>query len=172
MLWARLLAYVTGTVNQELLLRLLMSKSNLYPQGLANSSGLVGKFFMVDLGAFALGTFPQPLNEFKSVPVTRVVQDFYDSDPKRGFYGGGGIDFRFLFYSIGFALNGLPPDTSPWGAKFKRALSENFNRTALVFCHTTCLPLESNTITLDPETKDAWGLPALRVTYKSHPDDF
>ena len=74
---------------------LLMSKSNLYPQGLANSSGLVGKFFMLDLGSLTLGTFEHPLNDFKSVRVTRVVQDFYDSDPKRGFYGGGGIDARF-----------------------------------------------------------------------------
>ena len=151
---------------------LLMSKSNLYPQGLANSSGLVGKFFMLDLGGLTFGTFEHTLNEFKSVRVTRVVQDFYDSDRKRGFYGGGGMDARLEFYPIGFALSGLPPDVPRWGAGFKKALKENFNRTLTVFSHTTCLPLESNTITLDPEAKDAWGLPALRVTYKSHPDDF
>jgi choline dehydrogenase-like flavoprotein len=40
-----------------------------------------------------------------------------------------------------------------------------------VICHTTTLPLESNNITLDPEVKDAWGEPAIRVTYQSHPDD-
>ena len=151
---------------------LLMSKSNLYPQGLANSSGLVGKLFMVDPATLALGTFEHVLNEFKSVSVTRLVQDFYDSDPKRGFYGGGGIDARFDFYPISFALGGLPPDAPRWGAGFKKALKENFNHTVTIFAHTTCLPLESNTITLDPEVKDAWGLPALRVTYKSHPDDF
>src|SRR6266705_6990799 len=151
---------------------LLMSKSNLYPQGLANSSGLVGKFFMLDLGGLTFGTFEHTLNEFKSVRVTRVVQDFYDSDRKRGSYGGGGIDARFEFYPIGFALTGLSPDLPRWGAGFKKALKENFNRTVTVFGHTTCLPLESNTITLDPDTKDAWGLPALRVTYKSHADDF
>jgi len=151
---------------------LLMSKSNLYPQGLANSSGLVGKFFMVDLGSFTLGTFEHPLNEFKSVSVTRVVQDFYDSDAKRGFYGGGGIDARFDFYPISFALGGLPPDAPRWGADFKKALKESFNRTVTIYTHTTCLALEANNITLDPEVKDAWGLPALRVTYKSHPDDF
>ena len=33
------------------------------------------------------------------------------------------------------------------------------------------MPLESNTITLDPDVNDAWGLPAMRVTYKNHPDD-
>lgn len=150
---------------------LLMSTSSLHPHGLANSSGLVGKFFMLDTGSFALGVFEQPLNDFKSVRVTRVVQDFYDSDPERGFYGGGGIDARFEFYPIGFALNGLPPNVPRWGAGFKKALRENFNRTMTIFTHTTCLPVESNTISLDPEVKDAWGLPALRVTYKNHPDN-
>lgn len=55
---------------------LLLSESNQHPQGLANSSGMVGKFFMLDRGSFAMGTFEHPLNEFKSVQVTRVVQDF------------------------------------------------------------------------------------------------
>jgi len=150
---------------------LLMSKSNLFPNGLANSNGLVGKFFMVDLGPMALGTFEHPLGDYKSVQVTRVVHDFYDSDPKRGFYGGGGIDTRFNFYPIAFALQGLPPDTPRWGAGFKQAL-KNFDHTVTAFAHTTCLPLESNSISLDPEVKDAWGMPAMRVTYKCHPDDF
>lgn len=38
-------------------------------------------------------------------------------------------------------------------------------------CHGTSLPLASNSVTLDPTLKDAWGLPAMRVTYKDHPDD-
>lgn len=151
---------------------LLMSKSHLFPQGLANSSGLVGKYFMIDLGSTCQGTFEHPLNDYKGVRVTRVVQDFYDSDPKRGFFGGGGIDTRFDFYPIGFALHGLPPDAPRWGAGFKNALTQNFNRTMTVYAHTTCLPLESNSISLDPEVKDAWGLPALRITYKCHADDF
>src|SRR5690606_13446977 len=37
--------------------------------------------------------------------------------------------------------------------------------------HTTSLPLESNNISLDPNVKDRWGRPALRVTYRDHPDD-
>jgi len=37
--------------------------------------------------------------------------------------------------------------------------------------HLTSLPLASNTIDLDPELKDDWGLPAMRVTFKMHPDD-
>ena len=37
------------------------------------------------------------------------------------------------------------------------------------FC--TALPLESNSVTLDPDVKDAWGLAAMRVTYRDHPDN-
>ena len=41
----------------------------------------------------------------------------------------------------------------------------------VVSSHGTSLPLESNRVDLDPVLKDAWGLPAIRVTYKDHPDD-
>jgi choline dehydrogenase-like flavoprotein len=40
-----------------------------------------------------------------------------------------------------------------------------------LYGHTTSLPVKTNSISLDTEVKDAWGLPALRVTYKDHPDD-
>ena len=40
-----------------------------------------------------------------------------------------------------------------------------------IFCHGTSLPVETNSFSLDPDLKDAWGLPALRMTYKDHPDD-
>jgi len=71
---------------------LQMSKSSLFPNGLANSSGLVGEYLMLESTAFCGGTFEHALNDFKSVQVSRVLHDFYDADPKRGFFGGGGID--------------------------------------------------------------------------------
>jgi choline dehydrogenase-like flavoprotein len=150
---------------------LLLSKSNRFPQGLANSSGKVGKYLMFNGHASARGLFEHPLNEFKSVAVSRVIHDFYDSDPKRGFYGGGGIDTRFVSYPIGFALRGLPPDAPRWGAEYKRLLSEHYTRTLTALGHTTSLPVETNNISLDPRVKDAWGLPALRVTYQDHDQD-
>ncbi len=150
---------------------LLLSKSNEFPEGLANSRGLVGKYLMFNGAAVAIGLFDHPLNEFKSVVVTRVVHDFYDADPKRGFYGGGGIDTRFDLPPIGAALWALPPGTPLWGKEFKAVLRDFYTRTMFVFGHSTSLPLETNNISLDPEVKDAWGLPAVRVTYKDHPDD-
>jgi choline dehydrogenase-like flavoprotein len=150
---------------------LLMSGSHLFPNGLANSSGLVGKYLMFNGGAFAGGLFEHPLNEYKSVQVTRVIHDFYDSDPKRGFYGGGGIDTRFDFYPITFALSGLGADAPKWGAEYKKMLAHYYTRTMFALSHTTSLPVETNSISLDPHVKDAWGLPAIRVTYRDHPDD-
>lgn len=150
---------------------LLMSKSNLFPQGLANSSGLVGKYLMFNGSGYAGALFDQPLNEYKSVVVSRVVHDFYDSDPKRGFYGGGGIDFRFDFEPATFAFGGLPPDAPQWGSGYKAMLKEYFTRSVYMFGHTTSLPVKTNSVSLDPEVKDAWGLPAPRITYKDHPDD-
>jgi len=150
---------------------LLLSKSNLFPKGLANSSGKVGKYLMFNGSAIARALFEHPLNEFKSVVVSRVIHDFYESDPRRGFYGGGGIDTRFVSYPINFALQGLPPDAPRWGAEYKRLLKENYTHTLGALSHTTSLPLETNNISLDPDVKDALGLPAVRVTYKDHPDD-
>lgn len=151
---------------------LLMSASSRFPDGLANASGLVGKYLMFNGLAFAYGLFEHPLNEYKSVQVTRVLHDFYDSDPARGFYGGGGIDARFFPGSpIWFSLGVLPPDAPTWGAGYKRMLGEYYRRTVSINGHTTSLPLASNNITLDPTVKDKWGRPALRATYKDHPDD-
>jgi choline dehydrogenase-like flavoprotein len=65
----------------------------------------------------------------------------------------------------------LPPETPRWGKDFKAALGENFTRTMEVFSHATSLAVADNSFSLDPELKDAWGLPALRMTYKDHPDD-
>ena len=150
---------------------LLLSTSKQFPNGMANSSGLVGKYLMWDLGLLAEGLFEHPANEYKSIQVTRLIHDFYECDPKRGFYGGGAIDARFDFYLAGFALAGLPPDAPRWGLEFKKTFGYYFTRTISLLSHTSSLPVESNTVTLDPLVKDAWGLPAVRITYTQHPDD-
>jgi choline dehydrogenase-like flavoprotein len=73
---------------------LLLSESAQHPNGLANSSGYVGKNLMFNCHASAIGLFEQPVNAWKSIPATRVIHDFYALDPNLGFYGGGGIDGR------------------------------------------------------------------------------
>lgn len=150
---------------------LLMSKSKRFPDGLANSNGLVGKYLMWDNGVLVQGVFEHPLNEYKGIQVTRLIHDHYAADPKRGFYGGGAIDARFQFYPASFALAGLAPDAPKWGSEYKKLFTSYFNRSMSLLSHTTSLAQAKNTVTLDPETKDAWGLPALRITSDYHPDD-
>jgi choline dehydrogenase-like flavoprotein len=148
---------------------LLMSKSKRFPDGLANSNGLVGKYLMWDNGVLVQGVFEHPLNEYKGIQVTRLIHDHYAADPKRGFYGGGAIDARFQFYPASFA--GLAPDAPKWGTEYKKLFTSYFNRSMSLLSHTTSLAQAKNTVTLDPETKDVWGLPALRITSDYHPDD-
>jgi choline dehydrogenase-like flavoprotein len=150
---------------------LLMSDSPRFPNGLANSSGKVGKNLMFNGQTAVYGTFEHPLNEYKSVQVTRIIHDFYDSDPKRGFYGGGGMDARMVPGPLLFSLFGLPPGVPTWGAAFRKQVGHYFTHTMEIDGHTTSLPMERNSVTLDPTHKDKWGRPALRTTYTDHPDD-
>jgi choline dehydrogenase-like flavoprotein len=148
---------------------LLNSTSSRFPQGLANSSGLVGKYLMYNQGGDVHAVFEHELNEYKSSQVTRILHDFYLSDPKRGFYGGGGIDGRIGPQPAVWALaNGS--ELPSWGAEFK-ARVEAFPRSMMSAGHSTSLPVEANSVSIDPTLKDSWGIPAIRVTYKDHPDD-
>jgi choline dehydrogenase-like flavoprotein len=148
---------------------LLNSASNAFPQGLANGSGMVGKHLMFNYTSVARGLFEHELNEYKSVQVSRILHDFYDSDPRRGFYGGGGLDARIGPQPTIWAQRNASEGPG-WGAALKERLRE-FPRSMQVACHGTSLPLETNNVTLDPVLKDAWGIPAIRVTYRDHPDD-
>jgi choline dehydrogenase-like flavoprotein len=148
---------------------LLNSPGKGFEQGLANSSGMVGKYLMFNQNGSVHAEFEHELNEYKSVQVTRVVHDFYDSDPRRGFYGGGGIDGRMGGEPAGWAL-AQGGELPRWGAGLKSRL-EAFPRSMVAAGHCTSLALESNSVSIDPQLKDAWGIPAIRVTYKDHPDD-
>ena len=162
-------AVVVSANGAETARLLLNSADARFPDGLANSSGLVGKYLMFNCGGDVGAVFEHELNEYKSVQVTRLVHDFYDSDPKRGFYGGGGIDGRLGPAPASWALAATPQEPA-WGAGFKANLRD-FPRSMIAECHTTSLPVESNSVSIDPELKDAWGVPAMRSTYRDHPDD-
>ena len=152
---------------------LLMSESPLFPQGLANGSGKVGKYLMGNGHSVLHAEFNELLNDWKSIQVTRIVHDFYDNDPKRGFYGGGGLDGRPLLNAtpIMHAMGTTDADGRGWGADYKRAVTHGFSRHMGVLGSTTSLAQESNNISLDPDLKDGKGRPAMRMTYHDHPDD-
>ncbi len=150
---------------------LLMSATNQFPDGLANSSGTVGRHLMFNCYAFARGQFEHEINGYRGMVVTRVIHDTYELDPALGLAGGGGFDFRFDWTPIAFALSGLGPDAPKWGPDYKRMLRDSYTRSLYALAHVSQLPVRSNSISLDPTVKDAWGLPAMRLTFKEHPND-
>jgi choline dehydrogenase-like flavoprotein len=151
---------------------LLMSKSNRFPDGLANSSGLVGKYLMLGGFANANGLFEHPLNDYKGVVSGAAIVDYVPSDRARGFYGGGRLTARGYDTPISYGLRGLSPGSPRWGAGYKQALRDEARHKMNVSCYVTQLPVETNRVDLDPSVKDEWGLPAMRITSTSHPDDF
>jgi len=150
---------------------LLGSETSRFPDGLANSSGMVGRNLMFNYNPVVWAEYDNPLNEWKSVVATRVVMDFYDADPSRGFYGGGGIDARGSLAPLFWGMLDHPMEGEPgWGPEYKRNLGR-YSHTMQLMGHSTSLPVETNRVDLDPELRDAWGRPGLRTTYMDHPDD-
>jgi choline dehydrogenase-like flavoprotein len=150
---------------------LLMSKSARFPNGLANSSGVVGKYLMSGNGGGASGLFEHPLNEYKGCVTGAAILDFVPNDVKgRGFYGGGRMTARGFTSPIEYGLGGVHGAPS-WGAAYKKALIEQANRRMNIANFVSQMPIETNCVDLDPDVKDAWGLPAMRITTTSHEND-
>ena len=150
---------------------LLMSKSNRFPDGLANSSGLVGKNLMFNGGAISGGRFEHPVNGYRGAPVSRITLEWYEFDPALNLSGGAGMDFRHPGGPMLWSMLAMPPSAPKWGAGLKHVLRDYYTNSCMAFGHTTSLPQPTNTIDLDPTVVDAWGLPAIRVTYKNHEND-
>ncbi|HLX62989.1 MAG TPA: GMC family oxidoreductase [Planctomycetota bacterium] len=140
---------------------LLLSANTTFPNGLANSSGLVGKNFMSHPTWQVFGTFDEPVNAFKGMQMGHMmVQDFYKSDARRGCARG----FVLMSYMMTPATYANLSGQS-FGAELKDFLYD-YPRTAAWWAHAEGLPDERNTITLDPEMRDARDIPAARVTYE------
>ena len=149
---------------------LLNSKSNRFPDGLANSSGVVGKHFMFNGAAGASGEFEHEIHAHKGPVVTRITQEHYELDEKLGLIGGGGYDFRISMPAL-MRTARMPADGPTWGSDFKKRMRPWFLNSLDCAGHTTSLPVPTNSVSLDPELKDAWGVPAMRITFKEHEHD-
>ncbi len=149
---------------------LLNSKSNRFPEGLANSSGYVGKHLMCNGNISSIGEFEHEVAAHKGPVVTRITQEPYELDRSLGLVGGGGFDFRMSVPALMWTL-GMPDDGPMWGSGFKQRMRPWFQNTVECLGHTTQVPVATNTVELDPELKDAWGVPAMRITFREHEQD-
>src|SRR2546427_10303996 len=84
---------------------LLLSKSNQFPDGLANSSGQVGRNYQRHNTGSVYATFDQPVRMWRGTTMAGLDTDEARNDPKRGFIGG----FRPATRSAGLCLGWSPP---------------------------------------------------------------
>jgi choline dehydrogenase-like flavoprotein len=99
-----------------------------------------------------------------------VLQDFYETDSKRGFIRGGFMHPRAHGGDpIDYALRDV--HGARWGLDHKESMRSTYRY--YLHSHSTAesLPVESNQVDLDPEVRDRFGLPVARITYTSHEND-
>ncbi|GAA4834389.1 hypothetical protein GCM10023310_09830 [Paenibacillus vulneris] len=138
---------------------LLVSACPAFPDGLANSSGAVGKYLLSHPTWQVFGTFDEPVNAYKGIQMGQVmVQDYYKPD-SRNHYARGYVLLSYMMTPVTYAT--LSGDFV--GPEFKQFLKD-YPYTAAWWAHAEGLPSEHNTVTLDPEVKDHRGLPAARVS--------
>lgn len=142
---------------------LLCSTSSLFPHGLANRSGLVGKNLMVHLHQDLWGRFDRPIQAYRGAPLGAgaVIQDFCqtDTDARRGFVRG---------YSLISNFSGplsLASSSGLWGRDLKE-LMRGYRYLAKIWTHGEDLPQEENAVLLDPERRDEFGLPLPRIVHR------
>ncbi len=147
--------------------RLLLMSDEQSPDGLANSSGLVGKNLMLHPVAIASGLYEENLESWNG-PSGQLIYSlqFQESDPARGFYGGS----KWALMPPYGVLSALElaqdlPFEQRWGLKFHE-LTRYAVGALLWTAVIDDLPEESNRVTLDPTVTDSDGLPAPRVTYR------
>ncbi|WP_407267827.1 GMC family oxidoreductase [Radiobacillus sp. PE A8.2] len=150
---------------------LLLSKSGKFPNGLANNNDLVGRNLSLHEYSVAFGVFKDdPVYGWAGGGyISGSTHKFYETDYSRGFIGGGHIASTGagLPLPIGFSI----PNKPSWGSDSKKWDQQYFNHTMAVGVVIYDLPQLENRVDLDPNVKDAWGLPASRVTYDFHKND-
>ena len=148
---------------------LLMSQSSRFPDGLANSSGLVGKRLMLHPFGSVVGLYEEELEDWLGPAGTQIESmQFYESDPSRGFVRGskwhvmgtGGPLEMATRWAIGEGVN-----DDFWGGNFAARMKQAVGHSVDWIVHAEDLPEETNFVSLDPNLTDSDGLPAAKIRY-------
>jgi len=144
---------------------LLNSASARFPDGLANSSGLVGKNLMFHPYARIFGYFDEPLDGYRGPGNCIWSQEFYETDLSRGFVRGYTFEFSRGQGPVMAAIQGVETGRLPWGDDHHRAYRKLFCRRGSMVGICEDLPEEHNRVTLDATLKDSSGIPAPKISY-------
>ncbi|MCH7794138.1 MAG: GMC family oxidoreductase [Proteobacteria bacterium] len=147
--------------------RLLLNSANSSsPDGLANSSGQVGKNYMRHMTGSVYATFERPVNMYRGTTMAGIITDENVNDPSRGF--AGGYELETLSLGVPFMAAFLNPGA--WGADFAAAM-DMYDHMAGMWIVGEDMPQESNAITLHASETDQFGLPVPNVHFDDHPND-
>ncbi|WP_298812870.1 GMC family oxidoreductase [uncultured Roseibium sp.] len=146
---------------------LLNSKSKLFPEGVANRSGLVGKNLMFHPLTGVAGVFDEPMRGHEGPMACSILsQEFYETDPSREFVRGYGLHSGRSTTPMTFALGGYGIDNPiPWGAEHREIMDNVYPYMAGLTVVSEDLPEETNCVSLDPDLTDSDGIPAPKITY-------
>ena len=149
---------------------LLMSADADHPDGLANSSGLVGKRLMMHPFAAVAGVFDEDLGTTAGAWGQQIQSmHFYETDADRGFVRGAKWGLQPTGGPLGLTRS------YPWSESERPLWFENFHDTLQArLGHSPMwsivaedLPYESNAVSLSPDLVDPDGLPAPRIAYRA-----
>ncbi|MCE0764155.1 GMC family oxidoreductase [Pseudonocardia kujensis] len=144
---------------------LLNSASSRYPDGLANSSGLVGRRLMVHPFANVTGYFDDDLESWRGHVGAKITSyEFYETDTSRGFVRGA----KWSLAPTGGPLNAALPTRAGdevWGDAHHDHVRRHLGRTISWGIFGEDLPDETNRVMLDAALTDSSGIPAPKITY-------
>ncbi|MEO0620750.1 MAG: GMC family oxidoreductase [Pseudomonadota bacterium] len=161
---ARVVAVAGNSIESPRLL--LNSASSMFPDGLANSSGQVGRNYMRHMTGSVYAIFPEPVRMWRGTTMAGIVTDESKNDPSRGFVGG----YEMETLSIGLPFMAAFLDPGAWGREFSTAM-DGYEHMAGMWLVGEDMPQESNRITLHPTEVDQYGLPVPNVHFTDHPND-
>jgi choline dehydrogenase-like flavoprotein len=138
-----------------------------FDNGLANSSDTVGRYLMAQAGNLVLGYFDDLIRMYKAPPAHALTEEFYETDPKRGFARGFAIQTVGPL-PIAFAKQ-MMSARGAWGWGLRRIMMD-YNHWAALGLLGELLPHADNRVELADET-DQFGIPVAKVTFGLHDND-
>ena len=148
--------------------RLLLNSSNeLFPKGLANSSGLVGKNLMLHPFGFVDGKFRNFLGSFLGLAGCCIFcQEFYETRKMRNFKRGYTMQILRGSHPLETALSLRKFNKLKFGKKFHKSFLDTYGYNIPIAIICEDLPEKSNYMELDYTQKDSNGLPGVKINYK------
>jgi choline dehydrogenase-like flavoprotein len=161
---ARVVAVAGNSIESPRLL--LNSASTMFPDGLANSSGQVGRNYMRHMTGSVYAIFDKPVNMYRGTTMAGIVKDEARLDTSRGFVGG----YEMETLSLGLPFMAAFLDPGAWGRDFASAL-DGYENMAGMWLVGEDMPQEGNAITLHATEKDQYGLAVPNVNFDDHAND-